>query len=277
MQPTVLHVAEDVLIFPYNRLTALHHLHTSFEIVVPRSGRVCARLNEAECAAEPGELLVVFPGVVHSYDPAVASEGVVMVFSDHMLLEPEAPWAEMRPAAPVVSLERVDRDVAHCLERLNELSAAGDINRTLASAYLSLMFIRMTPALQLQRVASPATKDLLYRAMQYMSQNLAAPLSIRGTARALGVNNYYLSHVLNERLNMGFRAYLNALRIDRARRYLRVTSRTIEEIAAACGFANRRTFDRVFAERCGCTPRDFRKTAAALRREHLERQGAQEK
>ena len=71
----------------------------------------------------------------------------------------------------------------------------------------------------------------------------------------------------NERLHMGFRAYLNALRIDRARRYLRVTSRPIEEIAAACGFANLRTFDRVFFERCGCTPRDFRKAAAALGQE----------
>ena len=70
---------------------------------------------------------------------------------------------------------------------------------------------------------------------------------------------------------MGFRAYLNALRIDRARRYLRMTSRPIEEIAAACGFANLRTFDRVFVERCGCTPRDFRKSVLRLRQEEQRR------
>ena len=57
-------------------------------------------------------------------------------------------------------------------------------------------------------------RDLLYAAMQYMSQNLTQPLSLRGTAHALGVNTYYLSHVLNERLEMGFRAYLNALSIS---------------------------------------------------------------
>ena len=68
-------------------------------------------------------------------------------------------------------------------------------------------------------------------------------------------------------------AYLNALRIDRARRYLRVTSWPIEEIAVACGFANLRTFDRVFAERCGCTPRDFRKAVAAFRQERARGEG----
>ena len=103
--------------------------------------------------------------------------------------------------------------------------------------------------------------DILYRAMQYMSQNMTQPLSVRATARALGVNNSYLSHVLNEKLHMSFRAYLNALRIERARRLLRVTVRPIEEIGVACGFANLRTFDRVFAEQCGCTPREYRRNA----------------
>ena len=50
-----------------------------------------------------------------------------------------------------------------------------------------------------------------------------------------------------------------------------MTSRPIEEIAAACGFANLRTFDRVFVERCGCTPRDFRKSVLRLRQEEQRR------
>ena len=95
---------------------------------------------------------------------------------------------------------------------------------------------------------------------------MTQPLSVRATARALGVNNSYLSHVLNEKLHMSFRAYLNALRIERARRLLRVTVRPIEEIGVACGFANLRTFDRVFAEQCGCTPREYRRNAVPMDR-----------
>ena len=260
-------MAEDCLIYPYNRLSALHHLHASFEIVIPSSGEICVRLNDQERTVSPGQMLVLFPGVPHSYTRSEGSEGIALIFSNQMLFDPEEDWSEMQPLEPVISIGALDRDVAYCVERLSAMALCGSISESLAHAYLSLMFVWLIPALQLEKPAQPAAKDLLYRAMQYMSQNLIQPLNLKSTAHALGVNTYYLSHVLNKHLHMGFRAYLNALRIDRARRYLRVSSRPIEDIAAACGFTNLRTFDRVFAERCGCTPRDFRKAAAALRSE----------
>ncbi len=270
MQPTVLQIAEDCLIYPYNRLSTLHHLHASFEILMPFAGEVHVNLDSQRRIVRPGELLVLFPGVPHSYEPCENNEGMMLIFTDRMLDGLENDWGEMLPAEPVVRLDEVAWDVTYCLDRLSTLSASGELTDPLAQAYLTLIFVWLVPALQPQANAQPASKDLLYRAMQYMSQNMVQPLSLKGTARALGVNTYYLSHVLNERLHMGFRTYLNALRIDKARRYLRVTSRSIEDIAETCGFTNLRTFDRVFAERCGSTPRDFRKTALALRQKRLE-------
>lgn len=269
MQATVLQTSEDCLIYPYNRLSTLHHLHASYEILIPYSGAVRVNIDSEERCVEPGEILVLFPGIPHSYVQTENAEGMMILFSEKMLADSEDEWTQMRPANPIVRLDSIDWDVSYCLDRMANLSASGEISESLAQAYLSLMFVWLIPALNLSRSAHTTSTDLLYRAMQYMTQNMAQPLSLRGTAHALGVNTYYLSHVLNERLHMGFRAYLNALRIDRARRYLRVTSLPIEEIAVACGFTNLRTFDRVFAERCNCTPRDFRKAAAALREKRL--------
>lgn len=269
MQPTVLQTSEDCLIYPYNRLSTLHHLHASYEILVPYSGSVHVNIDHEERVVEPGQMLVLFPGIPHSYVQNENAEGMMFIFTEKMLADPEEKWGDMRPADPIVRMDSVDWDVTYCIDRMATMSASGEISEALAQAYLSLMFVWLVPALNLTQNSQTASTDLLYRAMQYMTQNMAQPLSLRGTAHALGVNTYYLSHVLNERLHMGFRAYLNALRIDRARRYLRVTNRPIEEIAAACGFTNLRTFDRVFAERCSCTPRDFRKAAASLREKRL--------
>ena len=267
MQHTVLHRTEDCLIYPYNRLSTLHHLHASFEILVPRRGTVRAKLDDMEREVHPGEILILFPGLPHSYTPIDDCTGTMILFGNNMLFSPEEDWSDMLPVQPVVRLDEINRDVSYCLERLISMAVSGSVNETLTRAYLSLMFVWLLPVLQPERPAQPIPKDLLYRAMQFMSQNLTQPLSLRTTAHALGVNTYYLSHVLNERLHMGFREYLNALRIDRARRYLRVTSWSIEETAAACGFTNLRTFDRVFFDRCGSTPRDFRKSFLAMRSE----------
>lgn len=253
--------------YPYNRLSTLHHLHASFEILVPRHGTVRVRIDDVERDVNPGEILVLFPGLPHSYIPSGDCTGTMILFGNDMLFSPEEDWSDMLPVQPVICLDEVNKDVRYCLDRLASMAASGSVNEALARAYLSLMFVWLLPVLQPERPAQPIPKDLLYRAMQFMSQNLTQPLNLRTTAHALGVNTYYLSHVLNERLHMGFREYLNALRIDRARRYLRVTSWSIEETAAACGFTNLRTFDRVFFERCGCTPRDFRKTFLAMRSE----------
>jgi len=271
MKHTVLHTTEDCQIYPYSRLNTPHHLHASFEILVPRRGKVIARLDAVEREVNPGEILVIFPGLPHSYIPSADCSGTMILFGNNMLFSPEEDWSDMLPVHPVIRLDEVNRDVRYCLDRLTAMAASGSVNEALARAYLSLMFVWLQPELQPERPIQPIPKDLLYRAMQFMSQNLTQPLSLRVTAHALGVNTYYLSHVLNERLHMGFREYLNALRIDRARRYLRVTSWSIEETAAACGFTNLRTFDRVFFERCGCTPRDFRKSFLALRSEEADK------
>ncbi len=254
------------LIYNYSRLSRYEHLHSRFEVVAPTSGRVLARLDGKNYQLEPGDMLVVFPGMTHSYDPAETSEGYMLTFYSEMLGDLEETMMEVQPASPLIHLSDHDRDVSHCFERLTEM-AGGKVNDTLAQAYLTLLFLRLTDALELEQTDPTASKELLYRAMQYISQNLSQPLNIRQTAHALGVNSYYLSHVLSERLHMGFRAYLNALRVERARRYLRVTAWSIEEVAAACGFLTLRTFDRVFLELCGCTPREFRKSVSVAKRE----------
>lgn len=272
MQPTVLHRTENCQIYPYNRLSTLHHLHASFEILVPRRGTVQVLIDDAKRDVHPGEILVLFPGIPHSYTHNSDCSGTMILFTNNMFFTPEDDLSDMLPIQPILRLDEINRDVSYCLDRLESMAITGSVNETLARAYLSLMFVWMLPVLQPEHPAQPIPKDLLYRAMQFMSQHLTQPLNLRTTARALGVNTYYLSHVLNEKLHMGFREYLNALRIDRARRYLRVTSWSIEETAAACGFTNLRTFDRVFSERCGCTPRDFRKSFLALRSEAADKQ-----
>lgn len=247
--------------YVYTRLSKVEHLHSRFEVIVPRKGTIKTRLDGREGEVRTGEILVVFPGVPHCFE-MTEGEGVMLSFYDEHLSEMGQRLSDMQPLSPVIRLDEVDQDVRYCLHRLTSMAESGKTDEILAQAYLTLMFLHLVKELTLVQPDPAATKELLYRAMKYISQNLAAPLNLKGTAHALGVNSYYLSHVLNERIHMGFRAYLNTLRVERARRYLRVTAWSVEEIAEACGFNNLRTFDRVFMEHCGMPPREFRKLNA---------------
>ena len=60
----------------------------------------------------------------------------------------------------------------------------------------------------------------------------------------------------------GFPDYINRLRLDHAVLLLKTKPNyTIEAIASECGFQSRQTFHRLFVERFGMTPTDFRRTA----------------
>lgn len=60
----------------------------------------------------------------------------------------------------------------------------------------------------------------------------------------------------------GFPDYINRLRLDHAVLLLKTKPNyTIEAIATECGFQSRQTFHRLFVERFGMTPTDFRRTA----------------
>lgn len=252
------------LVYTYSRLNRYEHVHTRFEIIVPAEGRVSVQLDRKQYEVLPGEMLVVFPGVLHRFDPSQSSRGLMLAFYAEIFPERGDTLSQMQPNKPVVNIGTMDDDVAYCLKRLGMMENSLPVDEALANAYLTLLFTHLTPVLELSRSDPAASKDLLYRAMKYMSQHLAQPLNLKETARALGVNSYYLSHVLSERIHMGFRAYLNTMRIDRARRYLRLTTWPVEEVSSACGFGTLRTFDRVFQEYCGCTPREFRKATEGL-------------
>jgi transcriptional regulator GlxA family with amidase domain len=58
--------------------------------------------------------------------------------------------------------------------------------------------------------------------------------------------------------------YINRLRLDHARELLTTRPEmSIDEVATASGFSVRRTFSRLFKEKFGLTPTEFREAASA--------------
>ncbi len=71
----------------------------------------------------------------------------------------------------------------------------------------------------------------------------------------------------------GVGSLLRRIRIEHAQALLRVdSSRSLESIALACGFAGQRQFYRVFRDETGCTPGEFRAVGTAGQWSGMDRQ-----
>ncbi|HYH01744.1 MAG TPA: AraC family transcriptional regulator, partial [Bacillota bacterium] len=98
------------------------------------------------------------------------------------------------------------------------------------------------------------------KALVYIQLNFTRDLSLEEVAEHVGVSKSYLSRVFPECAGEHFSAYLQRLRLERAKELLRYTNDHIYEIASKVGFWNSRYFSKVFQDAVGLTPADYRRS-----------------
>ncbi len=102
------------------------------------------------------------------------------------------------------------------------------------------------------------TSALVKRAVAYLHQNYARPLSRWEIAEAVGVSEDYLTRIFNRELQISPWDYLNRYRILQAQALLRSSTRSIAEIAHLAGFKDQAYFSRVFSKQTGISPQAYR-------------------
>lgn len=118
-----------------------------------------------------------------------------------------------------------------------------------------------------------ATRDWSAQGQRWFEQLVRAgwwrdpQLTLARLARHLGTNTSYLSRALNEGLGQNFNTVVNDLRVDALSRMLKDPNVNDDLLALAMsvGFNSKASFNRLFKERLGVTPSQYRAQAQAAR------------
>lgn len=165
---------------------------------------------------------------------------------------------------PLFSIGFHDPVVAHAIASLLDAVGAGAPDlyaETVAQWLATHLLARHAPwsgIAPTDRRHGPIGDRRLARAVDYMTAHFAEPIGLERLAREAGMSKFHFAHVFRERLGTTPHRYLVQLRMNAARSMLATTSRTIAEIAAACGYESAAHFGAAFQRRYGASPGAFR-------------------
>jgi transcriptional regulator GlxA family with amidase domain len=114
-----------------------------------------------------------------------------------------------------------------------------------------------------QLTAAPARREPLRDVQAHIAEHPAADLSVPALAARAYMSERNFARAFRAETGMTPAAYVEAARVERARRELETTDLPVQAIAAHCGFGTVETMRRAFARRLGVNPAAYRARFAA--------------
>ena len=100
--------------------------------------------------------------------------------------------------------------------------------------------------------------SLIIKAQQYVMQHIDEDITLTMLADTLFVNRTYLSEVFKKKMGLTLVAYISGMKMQRAKIILANTDLTITEIAELLSYKDVEYFSRLFKQRIGFSPSDYR-------------------
>ena len=231
-----------------DRYAPMFHPHGELVYVIEGSVRIT--VDGVDYILQAGDLGAVFPYLVHSYESAPAAKAIILLFDpaatafDNTLLK-------KKPANCRISA----KNLHPMLERAVIMFHTG--RSKTAIAYLNAVIGESLELIPLSDRGS-ISGDTTVQILSYCAEHCTEDISIKNIADALYISPSYVSKVFSQKLRYGFREYINTLRINKAQGLLKDTDKRILQIMSECGFQNQSSFNRVFRELTGLSPKEYR-------------------
>jgi len=231
----------------------MFHLHA--ELVLVTGGHLRLTVEGEARTLGAGDVGMVFPYCLHSYEASDDADAIVLLFSPFAVGAYASKMLSHKPSAAYLS------DAAElypAFERvLRFYDVTSDERMRVANTYLSALVGEILLTVQLVR-RDTLDASLTQKILVYCAEHYREPITVRSIAKALYISESSVTKIIAARTGGCFRDYLNALRVGEAKRLLRECDRKIVDVMLECGFSNQSSFNRIFLQHVGMTPREYR-------------------
>lgn len=278
-------MAQEYEIVPHSQFRHLHvllvrmfsrtpHLHRELELGLILDGTVTLRHGDTQTRLEKGELYLVNPFEAHAF---VSGGKGALILSVQLSLKLIEPFFSQQPTLRFSGSPRINDHTERtaplrllCVELAHSYlgkEPGFELRCFSLTAQLLAMLQEELPC----RILGPEDylpmeqrSNRILSVIDYVEDNFTRKLLLEEVAEREGVSMHYLSHLFRQTLGVSFQNYLKQKRLEYACHLIAATDRNILDISISSGFSDVRYLNRLFQERFGCTPREYRSGGSCL-------------
>ena len=241
--------------FRETSLSPRPHLHPHLELTYLTEGSSIVAVDGKDYLLEKDCFFLTFPNQIHFYHQQGPVKGYIFIFSPENFKELREVFRTQVPTSPIIQTNHPPIEMAQVLDMIHEKNESeSPFDKIIAKGALLALLGDLLNHTAL--VEAPADYDSVKNVLLYCSENYTEPLSLDLLSKKLHLSRYYISHIFSDKLQVSFTDFVNALRVEHACSLLEKGA-NITDIALSSGFSSVRTFNRVFAEEIGMTPREY--------------------
>lgn len=252
------------------------HWHREMELVRFKKGLFKISIDMQHTVIRDDAFLLLPGNIMHTFTLPPHCEESALVFDPKMLLLQGYDEVQSEIFEPLISgnmplptvitpehpaFARIDELYNYCVKHGNTTSPARRL--TIKSKLLEIISIYHEHDLisrkDVHTTVKRSKQDKLKELLNYIDSHYAGPMSIKDASQRLGVTDQYFCRFFKRVTSMSFTEYLNDLRLRRAAKEIRLSMRSISEVAFDHGFENAGYFFKSFKTRYGITPLKYRK------------------
>lgn len=257
MKNVVLEVKKSAIeLSTSTRLAPTPHLHKEIEIIYVKKGKAICYADNKFYEISDGDIFLCFPDQIHYYLNPEIGEYYVLIFSPNILYNIKNIFCKNYSENNVFRAKQ-NSEYSELIYKI--FSENGDYKETVQVGLLNqLMPLFLSEAVLKPRIqtGSPTLQAIL----NYCTQNFTNDISLDSVANELHLNKYHISHLLNQKLNIGFNRYINTLRVYEACNLMEDRDKSLAYISEEAGFGSIRSFNRAFSEIMNTSPLQYYKT-----------------
>lgn len=248
------------------------HWHTAAEIIMPLDNIYTVIAHDTTLVLEPGDILVLPPGVLHEIIAPTTGERMILQFDFSLLYHLQgfdSTFHLLRPYCLVKSSQ--NERMQHTLRRLlieisEEFFGRSLLREAAAYALLIQFFVHIGRNYMHQERSIPQARndkyykkiDTFLKVCNYINEHCTEDIQADQLAQLAGFSKFHFSRLFRQYIGMSWYEYLNQHRIMHAEKLLIDPNLTVTEVAMRSGFGSLATFNRVFKTYKKCTPTQYK-------------------